>query len=81
MQVGDSVKLIGVPPDLRDDEDLQTKTLFEKCLGRTFVVKAIDVIDGLPHPMVELHVGHVEGGDDFEQSIWVEPIYLELAPN
>ncbi|HEY5925508.1 MAG TPA: hypothetical protein VIV11_27675 [Kofleriaceae bacterium] len=81
MQVGDSVKLIGVPPGLRDDEDLKTKTLFEKCLGRTFVVKAIDTIEGLPHPMVELHVGHVEGGEDFEQSIWVEPIYLELAPN
>ena len=79
MQVGDSVKLIGVPPDLRDDEDLKTKTLFEKCLGRTFVVKAIDTIDGLPHPMVELHVGHVEGGEDFEQSIWVEPQYLEPA--
>ena len=79
MKVGDAVKLIGVPPGLRDDADLQTKTLFEKCLGRTFEVKAIDTIEGLPHPMIELHVGHVDGAEDFTQSIWVEPEYLELA--
>ena len=81
MRVGDTVKLIGVPPGLRDDEDLPTKTLFEKCIGRTFIVKSIDTIDGLTHPMIELHVGHVEGGPDFEQSIWVEPEYLERVPN
>ena len=77
MKVGDVVTLIGVPPGLRDDEDL--KTTFEKCLGRTFEVKAIDTIEGQPHPMIQLHVGHVDGAEDFTQSIWVEPAYLELA--
>ena len=81
VNVGDTVTLIGVPPGLRDDDDLQTKSLFDKCLGKTFVVKAIDTIEGLPHPMIELHVGHVEGGEDFEQSIWVEPQYLERVGN
>jgi hypothetical protein len=81
VKVGDLVKVVGVPPGLRDDDDLKTRTIFEKCLGRTFEVKALETVEGLPHVMVELHVGHVDGGEDFEQSIWIEPEYLELAPN
>ena len=79
MNVGDTVKLIGVPPGLRDDEDLQTKSLFEQCLGRSFVVHAVDTVEGLPYPLIELHVGEVVGVESFGHTIWVEPEYLELV--
>ncbi len=34
MKPGDTAKLIGIPPNVRDDDELQTRTLFEKCMGR-----------------------------------------------
>lgn len=82
MKVGDRVRLVALPPGLRDDDDLQTKSVFEACLGQTFVIHAYDPavrLDGSPYPLYELHVGHVVGAQDFEHSIWVEPAYLELV--
>ena len=58
MKTGDTVKLIGIP-HLQDDEDLQTRTLFEKCLGQSFVVVAVETIEGVPFPLARLDVGHV----------------------
>ena len=80
---GDRVKLVGMPPGLRDDDDLATRSLFAACLGHVFVVKAADPVthdDGSVHALYELHVGHIVGGQDFEHSIWVEPEYLERVP-
>ncbi|MBA3393748.1 MAG: hypothetical protein H0T89_13960 [Deltaproteobacteria bacterium] len=62
IEAGDRVKLVGIPPGLRDDEDLQTRSLFEKCLGQTFVVQAYEPAtraDGSEYPLFELHVGDV----------------------
>ena len=61
MKVGDVVKLIGTPPDASDDEQLQTRTLFEKCLGRSFVIADMEIADGLSQPLAKLDVGHVIG--------------------
>ena len=79
MKLGDRVKMIGCPPNLRDDEDLQTKSLFEACVGKTFEVKGVETVPGSTTVLCELHVGHVVGVQDFEHSIWVEPEYLERA--
>jgi len=38
MKAGDTVKLIGIHPNLQDDDELKTRTLFEKCLGQSFVI-------------------------------------------
>jgi hypothetical protein len=46
MKAGDTVMLIGIPPDVRDDGVLQTRTLFEKCLGQSFVVVEMESIAG-----------------------------------
>lgn len=78
MKAGDKVKLVRIPPDVRDEEDLQTRTLFEKCLGRTFVVADIESVDGVPFPLAKLDVGHVVGEEPFKQTISVEPQYLEV---
>jgi hypothetical protein len=72
------VKLVGIPPDVRDEEDMQTRTLFKECLGRTFVVANVDSFDGAPFPLAKLDVGHVVEEEPFEHTIWVEPQYLEV---
>ena len=81
MKVGDTVKLIGVPPNPYDDEELQTRTLFEKCLGKCFVVKGIEFADENTRPVVHLDVREVVGEESYMHSIWVEPEYLELQRN
>lgn len=78
MKAGDRVRLIGVPPDLRDEDDLQTLTLFKKCLGQSFVVAEMEAVEGLPYQLAELHVGHIFGREPWEEKIWVEPEYLQL---
>ena len=78
MKVGDTAKLIGIPPILRDDEQLQTRTLFEKCLGQSFVITAVEFFEGVPFPLARIDVGHVMGKEPWEHSIWVEREYLEL---
>ena len=78
MKAGDKVKLIGIPPNLRDEQDLQTRTLFEKCLGRSFTVIGVESVEGLPHPVARLDVGHVLGEEPWMHTIWVEPEYLRL---
>ena len=81
MRPGDSVRLVKVPPDVHDDNELQTCTLFEKCLGRTFVVAGLKSVEGFPFELVRLDVGHVLGEESYMHTIWVEPEYLESVPS
>jgi hypothetical protein len=78
VEIGDRVRLIGIPPDLHDDEKLQTRTLFEKCLGATFTVRGLETLEGLSYQLVQLDVGHVLGKAPYLETIWVEPEYLQL---
>ena len=81
MKAGDSVRLIGIPPDLNDDAELQTKTLFEKCLGRSFLIDEMETVEGLPQQLAKLDVGHVLGHPSYLHTIWVEEEYLEIEEN
>ncbi len=78
MRIGDKVRLTGIPSDIHDDEKLQTRTLFEKCLGQTFTVVGLDSVEGLPYQLIRLDVGHVIGKAPYLETIWVEPEYLQL---
>ncbi len=78
MKAGDRVKLIGIPPDLKDDAELQTRTLFEKCLGKSFLIRDIETVDGLSYQLVKLDVGHVLGEPSYMHTIWVETEYLQM---
>jgi len=78
MKPGDTAKLIGIPPNVRDDAELQTRTLFEKCLGQSFVIVAVESFDGVPFPLARIGVGHVIGKKPWEHTIWVGSEYLEL---
>ena len=81
MMVGNQVKLIGIPPGIHESGDMQTRTLFEKCLHRIFLITKIENVEELPHPLIRLEVGEVMGRKSFEEVIWVEPEYLELMPS
>ena len=78
MKAGDIAKLIGIPPDVQDDEELKTRSLFEKCLGQSFVISAVETFDGVSFPLARIDVGHVIGKESWEHTIWVERDYLEL---
>jgi hypothetical protein len=76
MKIGDRVRLIGIPPNLKDDEDLKTRSLFETCLGKSFPIADLKSVEGLSYQLVQLDVGHVLGKPDYMEVIWVEPEYL-----
>jgi hypothetical protein len=78
VKVGDRVTLIGIPPDTHNNDELQTRTLFEKCLGETFTVAELQTVEGLPYQLVQLEVGRVLGKAPYLETIWVEPAYLQL---
>ena len=78
LSVGDKIRVSGIPPDVRsgiydEDEELKTRTVFERSLGCIFPVKAFD------DDRVELHVGKVMGRPAYEHSIWLEPSFIELV--
>jgi hypothetical protein len=79
MNVGDRVIVIGVPADLKDDPQLKTREVFEKCVGRTFEIKGIDEVEGLARPLVRLEVGEVAGQESYMETIWIESEYLRSA--
>ena len=78
MKPGDIAKLIGIPPNVRDDAELQTRALFEKCLGQSFVIAEVESFEGVPFPLARIDVGHVIGKKPWEHTIWVEREYLQL---
>jgi hypothetical protein len=78
MKAGDVVRLVGIPPNLSDAKELPTRTLFEKCLGQTFVIAGIESVEGVPIPLVRLDVGDVLHQEPWEHTIWVEAEYLNF---
>ena len=59
MKVRDRVTLIGIPPDAHNNDELKTRTLFEKCLGETFTVAELQTVVGLRYQLVQLDVGRL----------------------
>ena len=78
LKLGDTVRLIAVPPSLKDDEEMGTRALFEQCLGKTFPIAGFETVDGLPYQLVKLNVGHIRGKANYLETICVEPEYLQL---
>ena len=78
MKPGDTAKLVGIPPNVRYDDELQTRTLFQNCLGQSFVIAAVESFEGVPFPLARLDVGRVIGKEPWAHTIWLERQYLEL---
>ena len=79
MKAGDTAKLIGIPPKVCDDDDFKTRTLFEKCLGKSFVIAAIDSFEGVPFPLARIEIGRGFGKEFRGHTIWVELEYLQVS--
>ncbi len=77
MKAGDVVKLVGIPPNLSDANDLPTRTLFERCVGQVFVIAGVESVEGMPTPLARLDVGDVIGQKPWKHTIWVETEYLQ----
>jgi hypothetical protein len=78
VKAGDIVRLIAIPPGVKDDEVMQTRTLFERCLGKSFTIAGFEIVEGLPYKLVKLDVGHILGKAEYLETILVEPEYLQL---
>jgi len=78
MKPRDTVKLIGIPPNVRNDEQLQTRALFEKCLGQSLAIAAVESFEGVPFPLARIDVGHVMK-EPWEHTIWVDKYRIETA--
>jgi hypothetical protein len=50
-----------------------------QCLGRSFVIAAVEQFDGVPFSLARIDVGHVLGKEPWEHTIWVEQEYLQPA--
>jgi hypothetical protein len=76
LKIGDLIQVMGIPPDVErygDDEELETKKVFQRCLGQRFPIHAFD------EDRVELLVGEVMGRPAYEHSIYLEPQYVEFV--
>ena len=67
--IGDVVRIERIPPAVLYDAPAETRTLFERVLGKTFVVIGFG-----PCGHIELDVAKVER----HNTIWVEPDCLQL---
>ena len=75
MKIGEKVRVARVPDAvLRGKvDDLNTRRIFELCVGRVFSIA------GLSNGLIELHVGEVVGQPAYIHSIWIEPDYIEAC--
>lgn len=69
LSIGDVVRITRVPPAVLHDAPDETRTLFERVLGGTFVVRGFG-----PYGHVELDLSTIER----HNTIWVEPDCLQL---
>lgn len=77
LKIGDKIRVTGIPSDVLsdryDEEELKTRTVFERCLERVFPVESFD------DNRVELLVGKVMGRPAYEHTIYLEPDFVEFV--
>ena len=77
MNIGSTVQLITIPPN-RSHWGLETRTLFEKCLGGTLRIVRMENSKRPPYPLiVGLEVGHVLGKPSEHEIIFVPAAYVQ----
>jgi len=75
---GDKIRIVGLPKSLRNEGDMQTKTIFKLCHGRVFRIVGF-FGDGIHEDWIELHVGRVVGEPGYKHSIFIEPALVEVV--
>jgi hypothetical protein len=85
MRVGDEVRLLAIPPYVKDHGSFKTRTLLTKCLGRVLTAKGFQPEGGGvqkrlgPGCWIELHMSEIIRGCG--DTIWVDPAYVERVPS
>jgi hypothetical protein len=81
MKVGDKIRVVKLPEFVTklSTDFMETKTVFERCLGRTFTIIRIKPGVETGGELLELEVGAVVGEADYMHSIWIEPELVELV--
>ena len=79
MKIGDTVEVVGTPPNLHDHNDLKTRSLFESCVGKVFRIEGFETPTGMSSPLIRLDVGHIVGKQSWEHTIWIEPEFVKIV--
>lgn len=75
-EVGDLVRVEGLPSDLGDIAGIGTPQVFEQALGKTFRVQGFNVLGHLELVVAEQHPSaHTYQSD----TIWIEPKFVSLV--
>lgn len=79
MKVGDRVRVVRIPEGLKDDERMQTKSLFELCRGRIFRIAGLQPVPKIGSELIQLEVGKVVGKLACMHTIWIEKKFVEMV--
>jgi hypothetical protein len=75
-EVGDLVRVEGLPSDLRDTAGINTPQVFEQALGKTFRVQGFNALGHVELVVAE----HNPSADTYESdTIWIEPKFVSLV--
>jgi hypothetical protein len=72
MKEGDLVRVVRVPAAVADSEQFKTRSILERCVGRSFPVMGFNM-----EGMIQIDVGELVGKPSYMQSIWIEPDCVE----
>jgi hypothetical protein len=75
-EVGDLVRVGGLPSDLRDTAGIDTPQVFEQAQGKTFRVQGFNALGHVELVVAEQHPSaHTYESD----TIWIEPKFVSLV--
>jgi hypothetical protein len=75
-EVGDLVRVEGLPSDLHDTAGIDTPQVFERALGKTFRVQGFNALGHLELVVAEQNPSARTYGSD---TIWIEPKFVSLV--
>ena len=76
IEIGDLVRIEGLPSDLRDTAGIDTPQVFEEALGKTFRVLGFNALGHLELVVAERRPSaHTYDSD----TIWIEPKFVSLV--
>ena len=75
-KVGDTIRVVGIPPRLHDAAEIGTPEVFRDAVGKTFRIEGFD-----EHGNLELEVWRTDlsGVPKVPDTIWIEPEFVESA--
>ena len=75
-KIGDTIRVVGIPPGLHDAGGIGTPEVFRDAVGQTFRIEGFD-----DHGNLELQVWRTDSphAPKVPDTIWIEPEFVESA--